>query len=72
MALEVRDSGPGIAPENLSSLFDPFFTTRRGEGTGLGLSISQSIVQGGGGLISAANAEGGGAVFTVWLPVAAA
>lgn len=72
VALEVRDSGPGIASENLSSLFDPFFTTRRGEGTGLGLSISQSIVQGGGGLISAANAEGGGAVFTVWLPVAAA
>ncbi|NDW00500.1 cache domain-containing protein [Salipiger sp. PrR002] len=68
VALEVRDSGPGIAEENLGALFDPFFTTRRGEGTGLGLSISQSIVQRAGGLITAANAEGGGAVFTVWLP----
>ncbi|MCA0994847.1 cache domain-containing protein [Alloyangia pacifica] len=68
VALEVRDSGPGIAEENLAALFDPFFTTRRGEGTGLGLSISQSIVQRAGGLITAANAEGGGAVFTVWLP----
>ncbi|MCA0942191.1 cache domain-containing protein [Salipiger pacificus] len=70
VALVVRDNGPGIAPENLPSLFDPFFTTRRGEGTGLGLSISQSIVQRAGGLITAANAPDGGAVFTVWLPVA--
>ncbi|WP_353475969.1 cache domain-containing protein (plasmid) [Salipiger sp. H15] len=71
VALTVTDSGPGIAPENLPALFDPFFTTRLGEGTGLGLSISQSIVQRAGGLITAANAEGGGAVFTVWLPAAA-
>ncbi|MBY6005124.1 cache domain-containing protein [Salipiger bermudensis] len=71
VALTVRDSGPGIAEEALASLFDPFFTTRRGEGTGLGLSISQSIVQGAGGIISAANSPEGGAVFTVWLPFAA-
>ncbi len=70
VALVVRDTGPGIPPENLPSLFDPFFTTRRGEGTGLGLSISQSIVQRAGGLITAANAPDGGAVFTVWLPEA--
>ena len=70
VVLTVRDSGPGIAEEALGSLFDPFFTTRRGEGTGLGLSISQSIVQGAGGIITADNAPEGGAVFTVWLPVA--
>ena len=70
VALTVRDSGPGIAEEALGSLFDPFFTTRRGEGTGLGLSISQSIVQGAGGIITAGNAPEGGAVFTVWLPIA--
>jgi two-component system NtrC family sensor kinase len=70
VVLTVRDSGPGIAEDALGSLFDPFFTTRRGEGTGLGLSISQSIVQGAGGIIMAGNAPEGGAVFTVWLPVA--
>ncbi|MBE9637014.1 sensor histidine kinase [Salipiger mangrovisoli] len=70
VALVVRDTGPGIAPDHLPSIFDPFFTTRRGEGTGLGLSISQSIVQRAGGLITAANAPEGGAVFTVWLPTA--
>ncbi|WP_172327428.1 cache domain-containing protein [Mangrovicoccus sp. HB161399] len=70
IVLRIRDSGPGIAPEALPSLFDPFFTTRRGEGTGLGLSISQSIVQRADGIIAAANADGGGAVFAVWLPAA--
>jgi two-component system NtrC family sensor kinase len=68
--LVVRDTGPGISPENLDTVFNPFFTTKTAEGTGLGLSISQTLIQRLGGLISAANAPDGGAEFTVWLPAA--
>jgi two-component system NtrC family sensor kinase len=68
--LVVRDTGPGISPENLDTVFNPFFTTKTAEGTGLGLSISQTLIQHLGGLISAANAPDGGAEFTVWLPAA--
>lgn len=68
LCLQVRDNGPGLPEGMAEEVFDPFFTTRHGEGTGLGLSISQTLVQRAGGLITAANAEGGGAVFRVWLP----
>ena len=67
--ITVADSGPGLAPELLAKLFQPF-VTRRKEGTGLGLWISREIVQRYGGDISAANRQGGGAVFTVRLKVA--
>lgn len=67
VTLTVRDNGPGIAPDVVSRIFQPFFTTRPG-GTGLGLAIVQKIVVGHNGRISAANAEDGGAVFTVTLP----
>ncbi|MEQ8767904.1 MAG: ATP-binding protein [Planctomycetota bacterium] len=68
--LEVRfeDTGPGIPEADLERLFDPFFTTRP-EGTGLGLSISFGIIGAHGGEIRAANRPGGGAVFTVGLPL---
>jgi two-component system, NtrC family, sensor kinase len=67
----IRDTGPGIAPEVLPRVFDPFFTTKEvGQGTGLGLAITYGIVQEHGGTISVANAEGGGAVFSVDLPSA--
>jgi PAS domain S-box-containing protein len=63
------DDGPGIAPEILASIFDPFYTTKRpGRGTGLGLSICKSVAREHNGSVEAANAPGGGAVFTVKLP----
>jgi PAS domain S-box-containing protein len=68
-----QDDGPGIAPENLEHIFDPFFTTKRpGRGTGLGLSICKTILREHGGNIEAASTPGGGAIFTITLPVAAA
>jgi PAS domain S-box-containing protein len=66
------DDGPGIAPEVLGNIFDPFYTTKRpGRGTGLGLSICKSVMKEHNGTVEAANAPGGGAVFTVTLPAAA-
>ncbi len=65
------DNGSGIAPEHLSRVFDPFFTTKPvGKGTGLGLSISYGIVEQHGGTLTASNAAGRGACFTVSLPLA--
>jgi len=65
-----HDDGPGILKENLSSIFDPFYTTKRpGRGTGLGLSICKSVMKEHNGSIDAANSPEGGAVFTVTLPV---
>jgi PAS domain S-box-containing protein len=63
-----QDDGPGIPPDILTSIFDPFYTTKRpGRGTGLGLSICKSVMKEHNGTIDAANAPGGGAVFTVTL-----
>ncbi|MFZ1140540.1 MAG: PAS domain S-box protein [Candidatus Sulfotelmatobacter sp.] len=65
-----HDDGPGIPKETLSSIFDPFYTTKRpGRGTGLGLSICKSVMKEHNGSVEAANAPDGGAVFTVTLPV---
>src|SRR5579862_1773300 len=65
-----HDDGPGIPKENLPSIFDPFYTTKRpGRGTGLGLSICKSVMKEHSGSVEAANAPDGGAVFTVTLPV---
>ncbi|SDX82760.1 sensor histidine kinase [Citreimonas salinaria] len=72
LALRVRDHGPGLGDGDLPQVFDPFFTTKDpGRGLGLGLSISYNIVRDFGGTLTAANAEGGGAVFTVTLRRAA-
>ena len=70
VALAVSDTGPGIDEALIGKLFDPFFTTKQAEGTGLGLSISQALVQRALGQITVQNQQGGGAVFTVWLPAA--
>ena len=66
--IEVRDRGPGIAPENLARVFDPFFTTRR-TGTGLGLAISRNIIEGMGGTITIESRTGDGTLARVDLPV---
>ena len=70
----IRDMGAGIPDANLGRIFDRFFTHRpdgsRGGHTGLGLAIVKTIVEGYGGAVTAANAEQGGAVFTVRLPKA--
>jgi len=66
-----QDDGPGISPEILPNIFDPFYTTKRpGRGTGLGLSISKAILREHNGNVEATSGPGGGAVFTVTLPVA--
>lgn len=67
--ITVADSGPGIPPEVLPRLFEPFFTTREG-GLGLGLSLCETLANGMGGTLSAANGPGGGAVFRLQLPLA--
>ncbi|MHA6344130.1 sensor histidine kinase [Roseivivax sp. CAU 1761] len=66
--LTVRDNGHGI--EDLEALFEPFYTTKQpGDGVGLGLAISSGIVHDLGGRLTARNAEDGGAVFEMQLPI---
>jgi len=68
--LQINDDGPGIPPEVESKIFDPFFTTKEtGKGTGLGLTVAYAIVEEHGGRIRSASQPGGGASFTVELPV---
>lgn len=66
--IHVIDSGPGIPPEILENLFDPFVSGRK-DGTGLGLSIAQQIITRHGGWIEASNNPSGGASFVVNLPL---
>jgi C4-dicarboxylate-specific signal transduction histidine kinase len=67
--IRVRDGGPGIAPEHLARVFEPFFSTKPpGEGTGLGLAICYEIVQELHGSLRASNDPAGGAVIEIELP----
>ena len=66
--VEITDRGPGIAPDAVGRVFEPYFTTKR-HGTGLGLAIVRQTILDHGGTITAGNAPGGGAAFTVTLPV---
>ena len=68
LIIEVRDRGEGIVPGEEERVFEPFYT-RRAKGTGLGLALARRIVEGHGGEITAHNHPGGGAVFTVSLPL---
>ena len=68
LIIRFRDTGPGIPPENLERIFDPYFTNRPG-GTGLGLALARRIVEEHGGNIKASNHPDGGAQFEITLPV---
>jgi CheY-like chemotaxis protein len=70
IVVQVRDTGQGIAPEDLPHVFEPFFTTKAAElGTGLGLSISRQTVTDHGGRIEIESELGKGTVFRVILPL---
>jgi PAS domain S-box-containing protein len=69
LAVRVRDRGPGIAPEVLPRIFDPFFSTKA-EGSGLGLSVSYAIARAHGGDLQVDSDIGRGTTFTLLLPIA--
>jgi PAS domain S-box-containing protein len=67
--LEVRDTGHGIDPADISRIFDPFFTTKGGaKGSGLGLSVVYGIVKNHGGAVAVDSVPGAGSTFTVYIP----
>jgi signal transduction histidine kinase len=71
--VEIADTGSGIPAEQLSRIYDPFFTTKEiGKGTGLGLSITYGIVQEHGGTITCDSSLGQGTRFTLTLPLSRA
>ncbi|MEO7113071.1 MAG: HAMP domain-containing sensor histidine kinase, partial [Polyangiaceae bacterium] len=70
VVVEISDSGPGIAAENLPRVFDRFFTTRdRERGTGLGLALVKAVAEAHGGSVRASSEVGKGACFYVQLPL---
>jgi len=69
--IEVADNGPGIPPEIINRVFEPFFTTQAvGQGMGMGLSVCHTIMESHGGGIRVGNRSEGGAVFTIHIPTA--
>ncbi|MBN2785945.1 MAG: response regulator [Pontiellaceae bacterium] len=69
LQVAVRDTGSGIAPENLGRIFEPFFTTKSVKGTGLGLAAAYGTVSQHGGSISVYSELGEGTVFHILLPL---
>ncbi len=70
--IRVMDEGTGISKENLSRIFEPFFSTKSvGEGTGLGLSIAHGMIKEHGGWLGVESVEGEGSTFTIYLPLGA-
>ena len=68
--IEVSDTGIGISPKNIKSVFEPYFTTKLlGEGTGMGLAVVHGIVENYGGRINVDSKLGDGTTFTVYLPI---
>jgi two-component system NtrC family sensor kinase len=73
VTIAISDTGAGIPQDQLSKIFNPFYTTKPvGEGTGLGLSISYGIIERHGGAITVTSEVGSGSTFTVRIPVCAA
>ena len=71
LVTKIADTGPGIPPEHMNQIFEPFYTTKpETEGTGLGLSVARSIVEKYGGDIEIQNRVGEGATFIIKLPIA--
>ena len=69
VVIQVQDNGPGVPPENLERIFEPFFSTKPpGQGTGLGLSVSRGIAENLGGGLSVESQLGRGATFSLTLP----
>ena len=68
LLIQISDNGPGMPSDALEHVFDPFYTTRA-NGTGLGLAVLASVVQQHGGTVHAANRVGGGAEFSILLPI---
>jgi PAS domain S-box-containing protein len=68
LVVTIRDTGAGIAPQDLPHIFDPFFTTKS-QGTGLGLSVAHGIIHEHGGVIHVDSPPGGGTVFEIVLPM---
>ncbi len=67
--LHIRDTGVGIAMENLKQIFEPFYTTKEvGKGTGLGLSMIYGIIKQSGGEIKVSSLPGAGTTFSIYLP----
>lgn len=70
IAIDVRDTGCGIASENLSRIFEPMFTTKGDKGSGIGLSVTTKIMTNHGGTVRVTSEVGKGTTFTLWFPSA--
>jgi len=72
IVVEVRDTGAGIPPENVSKIYEPFFTTKEvGRGTGLGLAVCYGIISEHGGRLGVRSNVGVGTTFSISLPLVA-
>jgi signal transduction histidine kinase len=70
VAVEIRDTGVGIPPDQLARIFEPYFTTKK-HGTGLGLALVRQTIHDHGGTVAVASEPGCGTVFTVTIPLPA-